>query len=164
MRTVLVLAWGVFAALLVGCGAWAVVWFATSAPPRSAIQPALASNAVIVATIHFNSDPQGADAKTSIGWSCRTPCSIELSLDGPFTVTFTRPGFAPRTVPVELEPGQPGEAHAKFAPNPVFAALPPLRAPKANITARARTAASRPTPPTDVHESQTWWCRLFGCS
>lgn len=114
--------------------------------------------------VEGNSDPQGADAKTSIGWSCRTPCSIELSLDGPFTVTFTRPGFAPRTVPVELEPGQPGEAHAKFAPNPVFAALPPLRAPKANITARARTAASRPTPPTDVHESQTWWCRLFGCS
>ncbi len=71
-------------------------------------------------------DPQGADAKTSIGWSCRTPCSIELSLDGPFTVTFTRPGFAPRTVPVELEPGQPGEAHAKFAPNPPVR-LPPGR-------------------------------------
>ncbi len=76
--------------------------------------------------VEGNSDPQGADAKTSIGWSCRTPCSIELSLDGPFTVTFTRPGFAPRTVPVELEPGQPGEAHAKFAPNPPVR-LPPGR-------------------------------------
>jgi len=162
MRTVQVLAWGVFAALLVVCGAWAVVWFAKSSPSPNAIQAAPASKSVTLTTIRLNSDPQGADATTSLGWSCRTPCSIELSVDGPFTVTFTRPGFAPSTIPVQIEAARPGASAMKFAPDPVFAALQPLRAPK--VTAPARTAASRAAPPRDVHESQSWWCRLFGCS
>jgi len=146
----------VFAALLVVCGAWAVVWFAKSSPSPDAIQAAPASKSVSVTTIRLNSDPQGADATTSLGWSCRTPCSIELSVDGPFTVTFTRLGFAPSTIPVQIEAAQPGASDAKFAPDPVFAVLQPL--------APARTAASRAAPPRDVHESQSWWCRLFGCS
>ncbi|SRR6266540_1612672 len=55
---------------------------------------------------------------TSLGSNCRTPCSIELSVDGPFTVTFTHRGFAPSIIPVEIEPAQRG-ASVKFAPDPV---------------------------------------------
>jgi len=161
MRTVQALVCGVFAALLVVCGAWAVVWLAASSPSPNAIQAAPTSKSVSITTIHLNSDPQGADATTSLGWSCRTPCSIELSADGPFTVTFTRFGFAPSTIPVDLEAAQPGAADAKFVPNPVFATLRPLRAPKA---APASNAVSRVAPRRDVQESQSWWCRLFGCS
>jgi hypothetical protein len=164
MRTVQVLAWGVFAALLVVCGAWAVVWFARSSPSPDAIQAAPAPKSVTVTTIRLNSDPRGADATTSLGWSCRTPCSIEVSVDGPFTVTFTRPGFAPSTVPVQLEAAQPGALEAKFAPDPVFAALRPLHGEKERLTRPARTAASHAAPPREVHENQSWWCRLFGCS
>jgi hypothetical protein len=68
-------------------------------PRRNSGAPA--SQSLTVTTIRLNSDPQGADAATSPGWSCPTPCSIEFSVDGPFTVTFTRPGFAPRTIPVQ---------------------------------------------------------------
>jgi len=46
MRTVQVLAWGVFTALLVVCGAWAVVRFAKSSPSPDAIQVAPASKSV----------------------------------------------------------------------------------------------------------------------
>ena len=163
MRTVQVLLWGVFAALIVGCGAWAVVWFAKS-PPPTAIQAAREPTSVIVSSIHLNSDPQGADAITSFGWSCRTPCSIELSAEAPFTVTFTRPGFSPSTIPVEIEAAHSGASNTKFAPNPVFAALQPLRTPKAKGAVPARRAGIHTAAPRDVHEGQGWWCRLFRCS
>jgi hypothetical protein len=162
MRTVQVVACGLFAALLVVCGAWAFVWFAKSSPSPDAIQAAPAPKSVTVTTIRLNSDPQGADATTSLGWSCRTPCSMELSVE-PFTVTFTRPGFASSTIPVQIEAAQPG-AEAKFAPDPVFAALRPLHAEKERVTRPARTAASHAAPPREAQESQSWWCRLFGCS
>jgi hypothetical protein len=164
MKTVKVVAWGVFAALLVICGAWGIVWFGKSSPSPNAIQAAPASKPVSVTAIRLNSDPQGADATTSLGWSCRTPCSIELPIDGPFTVTFTHLGFAPSTVAVQIEAAQKGASDAKFVPDPVFAALQPLRAPKTKLTESARTAASRAMPPRDVHAGQSWWCRLFGCS
>jgi hypothetical protein len=149
MRIVQVLAFGVFAALLVACSAWAVVWFATPPPPPDAIQAAPKS---AIATIHLNSDPQGTDATTSLGWSCRTPCSIELLVDRPFTVTFTRSGFAPSIIPVKVEAPKPGASDAKFSPDPVFAALQPVTTPKANA-APARIATSRPAPPRDVHDA-----------
>jgi hypothetical protein len=163
-RAVQFLAWGVVAALLVVCGIWAVIWFAKSPPSPDAVQSASESKPVTITTIHLNSDPQGADATTSLGWSCRTPCSIEVSADGSFTVTFTRPGFAPSTIAVQVESAQPGALDAKFTPDPVFAALQPLRRPKAKVTVPAGTTASRAPPPRDVHEGQSWWCRLFGCS
>ena len=40
MRIVQILAFGVFAALVVACGAWALAWFGTSPGPPSAIQAA----------------------------------------------------------------------------------------------------------------------------
>ncbi len=39
--------------------------------------------------VELDSDPSGAEATTSLGGSCRTPCALELSAEGPFTVTFT---------------------------------------------------------------------------
>jgi len=174
MRTVQVLAFVVFSALLFAGGAWALAWWGTPRPPdpieaglearpelkspgaletaperRSTgeIQAARAPRSVS-ATIHLNSDPQGADAMTSLGSNCRTPCSIELSVDGPFTVTFTHRGFAPSIIPVEIEPAQRG-ASVKFAPDPVFAALEPAHKAK---TKPERAAASRVAPPRDAQE------------
>src|SRR6266700_120273 len=165
MRTLQILASGVFAALLVVCGAWALAWFGTSSGPPNAIQAAVEPKSPkstialevaperqsVSATIYLNSSPQGADATASLGWRCRTPCSIELSADAPFTVTFTRKGFVPRTIPVQIEPTQPGVSDAKFAPDPIFAALPPLPAPEAK-SKPARSAVTSVAPPRDAHE------------
>jgi len=178
MRIVQILAFGVFAALVVACGAWALAWFGTSPGPPSAIQaasepkspkstvvlevaperqssgeiPAAPERKSVSATIHLNSNPQGADATASLGSRCRTPCSIELSADGPFTVTFTRKGFVPSTIPVQIEPAQPGVLDAKFTPDPIFAALQPLPAPEAKINP-ARSAARLAASPRDDHEA-----------
>src|SRR6266536_554138 len=140
MRIVQILAFGVFAALLVACGAWALAWFGNSSGAPNAIQatpehqssgeiPAAPERKSVSATIHLNSNPQGADATASLGSGCRTPCSIELSADGPFSVTVTRNGFVPSTIAVQ--PGQAGGLDAKFAPDPIFATLQPLPAPEA---------------------------------
>jgi hypothetical protein len=177
MRTLQILAFEVFAALVVACGAWALAWFGTSSGPPNAIQaaaepkppqstialevaperqssgeiPAAPERKSVSATIHLNSSPQGADATASLGWRCRTPCSFELSADAPFTVTFTRKGFVPSTIPVQIEPAQPGRSDAKFAPDPIFTALQPVSAPEAK-SKPARSAARSVAPPRDAHE------------
>src|SRR6266487_5292931 len=66
-------------------------------------------------------------------------------------VTFTRKGFVPRTIPVQIEPTQPGVSDAKFAPDPIFAALQPLPAPEAK-SKPARSAVTSVAPPRDAHE------------
>ena len=76
-------------------------------------------------TIDLDSDPQGAQAATSLGSGCETPCAMEISTNEPFTVTFTHPGYAPTTVNVRMQPGQPGVSDPKFSPNPVFVQLTP---------------------------------------
>ena len=157
MRVVVpILAFG-GAALLIAGGAWAALWFATPLPPSTEVEVAPAPNSVR-ATIHLNSEPQGAEAATSLGWSCRTPCSIELVVDEPFTVTFTHRGFASSTVPVEIEAPQPGTSDAKFSPDPAFATLQPIPEPKKPLpepkakTEPAKMVAHRNAAPREVHE------------
>jgi hypothetical protein len=103
--------------------------------------------------VDLNSDPPGAEATTSLGGSCRTPCSLEVSAEGPFTVTFTHEGHAPTTVDVKIQHARMGVSDRKFAPNPVFAQLAPIAKPappqappkKATATApRAQTAPRKP--------------------
>ena len=178
MRRVRVLAFGVFAALLVACGASTLAWFGTTPEPAETNQaasepkspksaaglevaperqssgsiPAAPKRKLVSATIHLNSNPQGADATASLGSGCRTPCSIELSADGPFTVTFTHKGFFPSTIPVEIEPAQPGGSDGKFAPDPAFAMLQALPAPEAK-TKPARSPTRQASPSKDANHS-----------
>ncbi len=156
MRVVPILAFG-GAALLITGGAWEALWFATPLPPYTEVEAAPAPNSVR-APIYLNSEPQGAEAATSLGWSCRTPCSIELVVDGPFTVTFTHRGFASSTVPVEIEAPQPGTSDAKLSPDSAFATLHPIPEPKKPLpepkakTEPAKMVAHRTAPPREVHE------------
>ena len=76
-------------------------------------------------TIDLDSHPQGAQAATSLGSGCETPCAMEISADAPFTVTFTHPGYAPAAVNIRIQPGQPGVSDPQFSPNPVFVRLAP---------------------------------------
>jgi hypothetical protein len=148
VRVVQVLAFGIAASLVAG-GAWAAVWFATPLPPPTEVEVDPAPRSVS-ATIHLNSDPQGAEAMSSLGWGCRTPCSIELMVDGPFTVTFTHPGFASRMLSVETEAPQPGSSDAKFSPALVFAALQPIPEPKRQPEP-AKELGHQAVSPRDVH-------------
>jgi hypothetical protein len=113
-------------------------------------------------TMQFESEPAGAEAKTSLGQACRTPCSMSVPASE-FTVTFTQPGFQPQTVPVRVTQPDPTEVleeapSPRLVPNPVYAELvaappPPTRRrattqarPKPAAAARPTPAASRPAP------------------
>jgi hypothetical protein len=83
--------------------------------------------------IQLDSTPQGADARTSVGPGCKTPCTAAVPIpDGGFTVTFSMNGFQPATVPVQVTKFA-GDfttpASVNVDPNPVFAELRPAGPP-----------------------------------
>lgn len=115
--------------LLGGCSSWSWDWMPS--------MPGLSSAANVSLTIE--SDPPGADARTSNGASCRTPCMIPVAADREFTVSYSLPGYLPQTIPVsprapvgliqpEVEAGGALPA-ADLTPNPVYAQLQPAPPP-----------------------------------
>jgi hypothetical protein len=80
--------------------------------------------------VQLDSVPQGAEARTSLGPSCKTPCSLPVAAEGSFSVSFTLNKFAPLTVPVQVT-RVPGDfttpATTSIEPNPVIAELQPIR-------------------------------------
>ena len=74
--------------------------------------------------VQIESTPPGAEAKTSLGPSCKTPCSVSVSPpDNTFTVTYALNKFQQATVPVTVirNPGDvTAPATTTIDPNPVF--------------------------------------------
>ena len=59
--------------------------------------------APLMVKVALESAPPGADATTSLGPACKTPCSIDVPApDAGFSVTFASPKFQPVTVPVQV--------------------------------------------------------------
>jgi hypothetical protein len=108
------------------------------------------------AELSLASDPPNADARTSTGQSCRTPCRLTLPLNsGDFTVTFAAPGRIPQVVPVTIRPPDTGAA-SRFDPNPVYAQMEPAtppptkkRGPPRKKAPKKRTGDAPPPPPSD---------------
>jgi hypothetical protein len=97
-------------------------------------------------TVRFESEPPGAEAKTSNGQSCRTPCALALPGSTGLTVNFTLNGFQPDTEKLELV-GM-GDGTSQLRPNPVLVELtpaPPPPKPKKKAVHRKKTAA-KPAP------------------
>jgi hypothetical protein len=78
----------------------------------------------VLETVRFESEPPGADAKTSTGQSCRTPCALALPGNNAFDVTYTLAGFQPDVE--KVTPFAIGDGTTKLRPNPVLAELTPL--------------------------------------
>jgi hypothetical protein len=124
-------------------------------------------------TVQLESVPPGADARTSQGQSCKTPCSVVIPATEGFSVSYTLANYQPLTVPVQVT-HQPGNltspATTTADPNPVVGELQPAtplkpvrkrprkrRAPKAAAApaAASPTAASpfpEPAAPADASE------------
>ncbi|MGW1423348.1 hypothetical protein ACWAT4_24885 [Bradyrhizobium manausense] len=84
--------------------------------------------------VRLESNPPGADATTSLGGGCKTPCSVSVPApDAPFTVAFALPKYQPTSVPVNVIKN-PGDfttpASVTTDPNPVFAELQQAVPPK----------------------------------
>src|SRR5947208_14037498 len=83
--------------------------FLKSSPPSEALR--------------IESEPPGAEAKTSLGQTCRTPCELTVQAARELTVTLALAGYQPQTVTVRQEtPGEPdvGSGSARLAPNPIY--------------------------------------------
>ncbi len=107
--------------------------------------------------IPLDSIPPGAEAKTSLGPGCRTPCTVSVPAAESFTVTFTLPRYEGQTVPVQIirVPGDFTSPPSTIVdPNPVLVELqpagPPPRGkrppPRKQTKQKARAATAAPPP------------------
>jgi len=116
MRRVIAIA--IAGASLAGCSSFSMDAF-KMAPPEVPVQ--------------LDSVPQGAEAKTSLGPSCRTPCSVSVPApDTGFSVTFTMDKYLPATVPVQVVRNTGAFNNSPpvvMDPNPVVAELQPAPPP-----------------------------------
>ena len=134
MRRVIVIA--VAGASLAGCSSLPSMDYFKPTPPTFQVQ--------------LDSVPQGADAKTSLGPGCKTPCSVAVQApDTGFSVTYTLPRFLPATIPVQVI-RLPGDfttpATTTFDPNPVVAELQPA-GPPPKPAKMHRPKPKKPKPP-----------------
>lgn len=108
-------------------------------------------------TIQLQSEPPGAEAKTSTGASCRTPCSLAVAPDKDFSVTFALAGYQPQTVPVQVSKPEVLSQDIEYpvevalVPNPVYVELeaapkPPARKPAPAKKPAAAASAQAPAP------------------
>jgi hypothetical protein len=91
----------------------------------SASMPSLnfLSSSPPTAALRFESEPPGAEVKTSVGQACRTPCELTVQVAPELSATFALNGYAPQTVSVRTEASTTGLGSPRLAPNPVYVEL-----------------------------------------
>jgi hypothetical protein len=108
--------------------------FLSSSPPSEALR--------------FESEPPGAEVKTSSGQTCRTPCELSVQVAPEVSATFALNGYQPQTISLRTEAGS-GFNSARLAPNPLYvelraaAATPPA---KKRMKKKPAVAAHKNTP------------------
>ncbi|HVV40888.1 MAG TPA: hypothetical protein VHC94_07460 [Nitrobacter sp.] len=116
---------------LAGCSSFSTDAFRSEPPP---------------VTVQLESTPPGADATTSQGQSCKTPCSVTVAATDNFTVSYTLAKYQPLTVPVQVT-HQAGslftQGKTTIDPNPVVGQLQPEAPPK-RVRKPVRRHARRP--------------------
>ena len=132
MRRVIAIAAAGFS--LAGCSSFSMGDYFKSTPPTVQVQ--------------LDSQPQGANARTSIGPGCKTPCSVTLPITSDttgFSVSYDLNKFLPVTVQA-LVTRNPDDSSINVDPNPVMGALqpagPPPKPPRRKIM-----RPKRPKPP-----------------
>lgn len=104
-------------------------------------------------TVQLESVPPGADAVTSVGPGCKTPCTVSIPSTTAFSVSYSLNKYLPTTVPVQVTQ-VPGDfttpATISIDPNPVVAELQPAAPPKRvkRIVRKRRPAAAAAPPAT----------------
>lgn len=119
-----------------GCSSFSWDYFKSAPPPMQ---------------VQVDSAPQGANASTSLGPGCKTPCTVTIPTpETNFSVSFSAPGFQPATVPVTVTrvPGDfTSPATTSLDPNPVFAQLQPAGPPPRAVRSKPmRPKRHKPKP------------------
>jgi len=95
--------------------------------------------------LRIESEPPGAEAKTSLGQSCRTPCELVVQAADEFSLTLALNGYQPQTVSVRKDTAD----SSRLAPNPVYVELQPVPATpaKKRVAPKKKPAvAAQPAP------------------
>lgn len=71
--------------------------------------------------LNINSEPMGADVRTSMGATCITPCTLTVGRKDEFTVTVSAPGYRPESVVVGTKVA--GTGAVGMAGNVVFGGI-----------------------------------------
>ena len=110
-------------------------------------------------TLHFQSEPPGANVRTAQGQTYQTPCSLAVSPESQ-SVTFEKDGFVPQTVQVAVaEQGERSpfskDPPPALTPNPVDVALQaePKQIKKPAEHKAALHASHRQTPNSPARKS-----------
>jgi hypothetical protein len=133
MRRAIVIA--LAGASLAGCSSLSFDAFKSTPPPLQ---------------VQLESTPSGADARTSLGPGCKTPCSVSLTApENGFSVTYTLNRYQPATIPVQVT-HNPGDLFSagttRIDPNPVVAELQPM-APPPKAAPKRMLRPRKPKPP-----------------
>ena len=96
----------------------------------------------------IQSSPAGAEARASLGQTCRTPCTMQIGAADDFTVSFDLNGYMPQTLTVHSTMSEGGYMTAPspvLKPASLFATLEPVT-PKTQKPSRPhpRSAATAP--------------------
>jgi PEGA domain len=108
---------------LVICGLGLAACGSTGKPSFDAFKPKPTTTTLLV-----QSNPVGANARSSLGATCLTPCTMAIGTAGDFTISFTRDGYEPQTITVHStmsEGGYTTPASPTLDPNIVSVALKP---------------------------------------
>ena len=123
--------------------------FVRSAPPADALR--------------IESEPSGAEAKTTLGQSCRTPCELTVQGGaGEFEVTLALTGFKSQTVSVRTEAPPPGPGLGapagppRLTPNPLYVELQPAAAAPSSQKRRPPPKAKPATTASEAPSSPSW--------
>jgi hypothetical protein len=103
--------------------------------------------APLMDTVRFESTPPGAEAKTSNGQTCRTPCALALPTNAPLSVTFALNGYMPEQENLEII--SVSGTDTKLEPNPVVVELSPAAPPPKPVkkpVAKKKVSAKKPAP------------------
>jgi hypothetical protein len=125
--------------MLAACSSWTPSWDWIPSTSSFTSAPSV--------SLTIESDPPGADAKTSLGASCRTPCMMPIAADREFTVTYSLNGYQSQVVSVtprapdlttpDVGSGAPPPS-AELSPNPVYVQLQPAPPPPTSKKGRGR--------------------------
>jgi hypothetical protein len=119
--------------------------------------------------VQINSNPPEAQARTSMGHVCVTPCTLQFGRKDEFTVLITKPGFHSVEVPVKVQVAGAGAAGfagnvilggvvgmvvdastgatLEHVPNPVTANLIPLKRGETPRVIKVEPPKPEPAPP-----------------
>ncbi|MBI4276002.1 MAG: hypothetical protein HY659_15005 [Rhizobiales bacterium] len=138
---------------ILACSAGIAACSGGSLPTYEAPKPA-----TLALPLRVESEPQGAEARSSTGQTCRTPCTLNVAASSDFSVSFALNGYLPQTVPVRLlpplDPRSESETESSWQTNPnsVFAELqiappPKMAAPPKKVTKKKPTVSDTAPPP-----------------